>query len=146
MKMTWKTVICLVLIALVAGVSEGQRRRGGGGGGGGGSNLPPAMRGEGSQAGRRDRAEAMRAFPVAQMWAEASLGMELDDEKVAQLKPIFVEAYKLKQGLLKEAREEDTWAYAKAQLQKADRELWPKVSKVLSRRERRNLERTVRQR
>ena len=38
MKMTWKTVICLVLIALVAGVSEGQRRRGGGGGGPTGSD------------------------------------------------------------------------------------------------------------
>ena len=131
--------ILLLLLSLAAclGEAEAQRRRGGGGGGG---NLPPRMRADGNQQGRRDMMEALRLFPVAQIWAALSLGMELDTEKLDAIRLKLVEAYTFRQALLKEAREDDTWAYTKGQLLKAERELWSDLSKVLTRRERRKVE------
>ena len=88
--------------------------------------------------------QATRALPVADIWTELTLGMEVDTVKAAQLKSILSEAYNLRKALLKEAREEDTWAYTKAQMQKLERELWPKINVVLSRKERRTLDRALR--
>jgi len=139
-----RTVMILLIVGAIASSLTAQGRRGGGGGGGGGGNTSQMRPDANPQ--RRVMMAAMRAFPVAQMWAEVSLGLSLDDEKLAEIKPHFVDAYTLRRALLKEAREEDTWSYAKGQLEKADRELWSKVSSFLSRRQRRTLERAVRQR
>lgn len=136
-------VVCLMLFVLLS-VSDTDAQRGGGGGGGGGRNLPPGLQGERSRP-QRERAEAMRMFPVAQIWAELSLNLELGDEKLDRLKPILVEAYAQRAALLKEAREEDAWAFAKGQLQKAEKDLWSKLSKELSSRERRQVDRATRQ-
>lgn len=140
----------LLLLILLLGMAvfpvQGQRGGGGGGGrggGGGGRNLPPGMSPGGSPQ-RRDMMQATRALPVADIWTELTLGMEVGTVKAAQLKSILSEAYNLRKALLKEAREEDTWAYTKAQMQKLERELWPKINVVLSRKEWRTLDRALR--
>ena len=89
---------------------------------------------------------AHQALPVADIWAELTLGMQIDPEKSALLKPILVEAYSQRRAALKEAREEKAWAFAKAQMRKLERELWPRINTVLSRREQRNLGRVLRRR
>lgn len=134
------TAMAVLVAGLAVSPSTGQGR-----GGGGGGNLPPGMQ-PGGDSQRRDMTEAMRAFPVAQMWAELSLAMELDEDKLREVKPLFVDAYTLRSSLLAEAREEATWAYAKAQMAKAERELWSKLSTAIPRKQLRSLERVARQR
>ena len=90
--------------------------------------------------------QATRALPVADIWTELTLGMEVDTVKANQLKSILAEAYNLRKELLKEAREEDTWPYTKGQMQKLERELWPKINVILSKKERRTLDRVLRYR
>ena len=137
-------IFCAVFLVLGDG-TEAQRRGGGGGGGGGGRNLPPGLQGERPRA-DRTRAEALRALPVAQIWAELSFGMDIGDDKIAELKPILAAAYENRTAVLKEAHEEDTWAFAKGQLEKAERALMRDIGKVLSRRESRDLQRRIRRR
>ncbi len=91
--------------------------------------------------------QAVRALPVADIWTELTLGMKVDTEKANPLKSILMKAYNQRKELLKEAREEDTsWAYTNAQMKKLERELWPKINAILSRKERRNLDRVLRTR
>lgn len=137
-----RLLILIVLLGMSIFPVAGQRR----GGGGGGRNLPPGMRLEGNPQTRRDMMQATRAMPIADIWTELTLGMEVNEEKTNRLKPILLEAYKQRKGLLKEAREEDSWAYTKAQMQKLERELWPKINRILSKKERRSLDRVLRSR
>ena len=138
--MVYRYVVSVCLVLLFSLPAGAQRRRGGGG------NLPPSMQVQGNSQIRRDMVQALQVLPVADIWAEITLSMIVDAEKVKQVRVILREAYKERKVLLKEAREEDTWPFTKAQLQKMERELWPKINSILSRRESRQLERSLRKR
>tara|TARA_Y100001934_G_C11584549_1_gene420434 strand:+ start:90 stop:365 length:276 start_codon:yes stop_codon:yes gene_type:complete len=90
--------------------------------------------------------QAMRLLPAAKIWAEISFKMDLSQDTLTALKDILSAAYEERIELLKEAKEEDTWAYAKAQLQKREREVIRKVEKHLTRRQSRQLDRALRSR
>ena len=139
-----KLMIMILLIGVTFVPLESQRR--GGGGGGGGRNLPPGISSGGNPQTRRNIMEAIRALPIADIWTELTLGMEIGQEKASQLRLVLTEAYKQRKALLEEAREEDSWAYTKAQMQKLERELWPKINVILTRKEQRRLDRGMRTR
>jgi len=141
-----KMLVFLAVVCLVQDSAEAQRRRGPGGGGGPGGGATQRMGSEGERAGQRLQMQAMRLLPAAKIWAEISFKMDLSQDTLTALKDILSAAYEERIELLKEAKEEDTWAYAKAQLQKREREVIRKVEKHLTRRQSRQLDRALRSR
>ena len=141
--MIYRFIVGVCLVLLISVPADAQRRRGGGGGGG---NLPQGMQAQGNPQIRRDKMLALQALPVAAIWAELTLGMKVDPEKVELVRVIVKETYKERKSILKDAWKEETWSFTKAQLQKMERELWPKINNILSRRESRQLERSLRRR
>lgn len=133
MKTAGVVVVLLATLAVTVDAQEGK-------------NLPPGLKAEQvkQKDTSRDRAEALATFQVAQIWAELTLTMALDQAKVETLRPILAQAWEQRKQVVREAAEDGNWAYAKTEMKKRQRALQAQLQKLLTSAELKQLRNAVR--
>ena len=114
-----KPSIFLLVLMFVVGVAGTEAQRGGGGGGrmGGGMGPGGGMRENPEMMEKMwTRMEALRAFPVGDLWAVLSLSMDLPQDKLNGLRMVFGDAWKKHQECLLLAQEHGSWKEVKEEL------------------------------
>lgn len=120
-------LVAALAIVLALGTTTPEAQRGGGGGGrGGGMRGNPEMMEK-----MRDQMEALRAFPVGEMWSALSLGMNLPEDKLKALRVIMTDSWKKRQEWLALAAEHGSWNEVKEELQDLRKSVHKQVQAML---------------
>jgi len=93
--------------------------------------------------GMKDRMEAMRAFPVEQMWVGLSFATDLADSQLVALRPIVSESWQQKMAVLGGAGKSQTWEDAAGKLRDLKKALDKKLKVILTKDQRKALEKLL---
>jgi len=130
----------LVLMLLVGSMGVEAQPGGGGMGRGGG------MRGNSEMMEKmRDQMEALRAFPVDEMWAALSLGMDVPDDKLKAIRVIMTDAWKKRQEWLAHAQEHGSWKEVKEELDDLKKTVGGQLKSILDKDQQKALQTLLKQ-
>lgn len=87
--------------------------------------------------------EALRALPVDQIWSAMSFGIDLPDSQLVVLKPLFTDSWAKRQQILAAAADSNDWDEAKDELKRLKKELDRKLKTVLTKDQRKSLEKLI---
>ena len=93
----------------------------------------------------RDQMEALRAFPVSEMWSALSLGMDVPQEKRNALRVIMMEAWKKRHEWLLHAQEHGTWKEVKDELKDLRKTVDGQVKAILDKDQQKELKELLKQ-
>ena len=131
-----KTVLVTLFMAvLFLGIISAEAQRGRGRGRGG---FPGRGGREDSQK-MRTQAEAIRAFPVEVLWAGLSFGLDLPDSQLVHIKPVIADAWAKRNGVLRVAKQDDSWERARDVLEELKEDVDGKLEVLLSKEQRKKL-------
>ena len=93
----------------------------------------------------RDQMEALRAFPVSEMWSALSLGMDLPEDTQKMLRVIMMEAWKKRHEWLLHAQEHGTWKEVKDELKDLRKTVDGQVKAMLNKDQQKELKALLKQ-
>lgn len=133
-----KMAVLLVMLG-VSSVGVFAQRGGGMGRGGG-------MRGNSEMMEKmRDQMEALRAFPVAEMWSALSLGMDVPDDTRKMLRVVMMDAWKKRHEWLLHAQEHGTWKEVEDELKDLRKTVEGQVKAMLNKDQQKELKELLKQ-
>jgi hypothetical protein len=136
----------LFVLMLVVGIVGAEAQRGGGGGGRGGGGMGGGRGGNPEMMEKmRDQMEALRAFPVGEMWSALSLGMDLPEDKLKALRVIMTDTWKKRQEWLAHAAEHGSWKEVKEELQDLKKRVDKQVKAILDKDQQKALKNLLKQ-
>lgn len=138
-------IIGVLAMLLVLGTTSVEAQRGGGGKGGsmgrgGGMGGNPEMMEK-----MRDQMDALRAFPVGEMWSALSLGMDLPEDKLKGLRLVMRDAWKKRQEWLAHAAKHGSWKEVKEELQDLQKTVDKQVRAMLNKDQQKTLKNLLKQ-
>ena len=111
-----------------------------------GGGMGRGMRGNSEMMERmRDQMEALRAFPVSEMWSALSLGMDLPEDTQKMLRVIMMEAWKKRHEWLLHAQEHGTWKEVKDELKDLRKTVDGQVKAMLNKDQQKELKALLKQ-
>ncbi len=129
----------LALVFLAGSVGVNAQPGGGMGRGGGMRGNPERMEKV------RDQMAALRAFPVDEVWAALSLGMDVPDDKLKVIRVIMTDAWKKRQEWLVLAQEHGSWKDVKEELEDLKKAVDGQLKSVLDKNQQKALQTLLKQ-